>query len=73
MQWRGAEAEFVSVQTQQLQVGDLIRIKDDEIIPADCVVLASYSNEASEFAEGGEDQDGTRRDDASLIQKTTDK
>ena len=35
----------VTTQTQHIAVGDIIRIRDDEIIPADCVVLASYSNE----------------------------
>lgn len=71
IQWRGANIEYVPAETQQLQVGDLIRIKDDEIIPADCVVLASYSNEAPEFAEVDEIPSATGRTDAPLVQKTS--
>ena len=30
--------------TDQLKVGDIIKVKDDEIIPADCFVMASGSS-----------------------------
>lgn len=30
--------------TDQIKVGDVLRINDDEIIPADCVVLACYQD-----------------------------
>ena len=32
------------VRTDQLRVGDVIKVKDDEVIPADCFVLASGSS-----------------------------
>lgn len=36
--------ETVTVRTDQLKVGDIIKVQDDEIIPADCFVLASGSS-----------------------------
>jgi len=35
--------ETKTVKTEQLKVGDIIKVMDDEIIPADCFILCSGS------------------------------
>ena len=35
--------EEVDIRSDQISVGDIIRIYDDQTIPADCAILASYS------------------------------
>ena len=39
--------ETRTVRTDELKVGDIIKVMDDEIIPADCFILASGSTLAS--------------------------
>ena len=39
----GKETEITS---QDIKVGDIIRIHDDEMIPADCILLSSYEHMA---------------------------
>ena len=41
-EWSSLETK--TVRTDQLKVGDIIKVLDDEIIPADCFVLASGSS-----------------------------
>ena len=41
-EWSSLETK--TVRTDQLKVGDIIKVHDDEIIPADCFVLASGSS-----------------------------
>jgi len=36
--------ESKTVRTDQLKVGDIIKVMDDQIIPADCFILASGSS-----------------------------
>ena len=38
-----AQLETRQVRTDELRVGDIIKVMDDEVIPADCFVLASGS------------------------------
>ena len=38
------QGQIVVCRTDQIKVGDVLRIHDDEIIPADCVVLACYQD-----------------------------
>lgn len=33
-----------TVRTDRLKVGDIIKVRDDEVIPADCFILASGSS-----------------------------
>ncbi len=40
-QWNQLETR--TVRTDQLCVGDIIKVQDDEVIPADCFILASGS------------------------------
>ena len=35
--------ETKTVRTDEIRVGDIIKVKDDEVIPADCFILASGS------------------------------
>lgn len=37
------QLETNTVQTDQIKVGDIIKVMDDEVIPADCFILASGS------------------------------
>jgi phospholipid-transporting ATPase len=39
-----SKLEAVTVRTDMLKVGDIIKVMDDEIIPADCFILASGSS-----------------------------
>ena len=32
----------IESRTDEIKVGDIIRVKDGEILPADCILLASY-------------------------------
>lgn len=41
----GKEQETSS---SEILVGDIIRIKDDQLIPADCILLSSYENLAKQ-------------------------
>ena len=40
---RGIEYKEIPIKSNEVKVGDILRIKDDEIIPADCVILTSDS------------------------------
>lgn len=37
------EYKEIPLLSKDVKVGDILRIRDDEIIPADCVILTSYS------------------------------
>ena len=39
----GIEYKEIPLKSGEVKVGDILRIKDDEIIPADCVILTSDS------------------------------
>lgn len=36
----GISYKEISIQCQEIKVGDIIRIRDEETIPADCIILA---------------------------------
>lgn len=38
------QLETRTIRTDELKVGDIIKVKDDETIPADCFVMASGSS-----------------------------
>jgi P-type E1-E2 ATPase len=40
-------------QTQNLKVGDIIRLTDDQMIPADCIILQTDSPNADCFVQTG--------------------
>ena len=39
-----ARLETRTARTDEIKVGDIIKVKDDEVIPADCFILGSGSN-----------------------------
>ena len=42
------QLETKTVSTDQIKVGDVIKVMDDQIIPADCFILASGSSQQSQ-------------------------
>jgi magnesium-transporting ATPase (P-type) len=43
------EGKFVTVRADEVSVGDILLIKNDETFPADLILLASSSKEASVY------------------------
>ena len=41
----GKETKIIS---SEIKVGDVLRIYDDEVVPADCILLSSYENMAQQ-------------------------
>ena len=42
--------DWRTVRTDELKVGDIIKVMDDEVIPADCFIMASGSSLESQSA-----------------------